>query len=156
MNGEVIEIGTLYNKVFKEVTGNKTHNKGKKYQIWSYIIEVKRRKEWTEQKDDRTLERNTTKSVLVKVKILMGMNPDDYMIGDHIIITYYTEGKEWEKKDGTGKDVFNETVMKSIKFAPIQNGETDSRHSPEREKVFVTPQNQDKSNTEDNEDDLPF
>jgi hypothetical protein len=151
-NNEHEVTGTLYSKITRTAVGKKTTNAGKVYEFYYYVIEVPTIKVWSVEGKEKRVE----KKELIKFKLPMGMSPDDFERGDHIFVRFTITGREWEKKDGSGKDVINENEIKLIKFADIESGQTDSRHNPNREKVFVAPTVNENVPDNNQEDDLPF
>lgn len=149
INNEHPITGTLYSKITRTATGKKAKNLGKIYEFYYYILEVPTRKTWTVEGKERSIE----KKELIKFSLPQGVNPDDFAVGDHLKLAFTITGNEWVNRDGV-KDVINENKILRIGFDDIQNGASDSRHNPGREKVFVPQSMNTESNIDD--DNLPF
>lgn len=148
LNNEHEIIGTLYGKITRTAEGKKANNMGKLYSFFYYTVEVPTMKTWTTDGKEKIVE----KKELIKFKLPMGMSPDDYEVKDHLLIRFTITGHEFDKKDGSGKDVMNENEIKSIKFADIERGKANPVDAPKRDTTFI-PQ---AGNNTNNDDDLPF
>ena len=137
--------GTLYAKKVRKVIGKQAKNLGKEYEFYYYIVEVPTRKTWTADGAEKSVE----KKELVKFKLPMGMSPDDFEVGDNVFIGFNITGREFERNDGSGKDVINENDLKTIKHTDVQT------KSPLRETTFIPPSQQADAENDDDQD-LPF
>lgn len=151
INNEHEITGTLYGKKTRTAEGKKATNLGKVYEFYYFIVEVPTRKTWTSDGKEKSVE----KKELIKFKLSMGMNPDDFEVGDHIFVRFTITGREFEKKDGSGKDVINENEIKLIKITDTQidkDKTAQTSQTPKRDTTFMPAQQ-----SNDNEDEnLPF
>ena len=147
--------GTLFAKDKREWTGKKDPTK--KGCTDYYILESKIVKRWN---DDGGKERSASVTIFPKFRLPYRFDPDSYEIGDPLDITFFPNGKEFDKKDGTGKAYITENEILTIKFGDI--GSTGQR--PNKGKVTVTstssadefPKPKGASLDDDEYGDLPF
>jgi len=142
--------GTLYDKPVRKWV---SEAKGTNGEFFYYVLDIPTPTRWNDDKTGK--ERSTIKYNLVKFMLPKGFDPAEFEIKDEITIEFKLDGHEYAKRDGSGKDYGLELKATRISFSDI------NRKHINRDKVFVTPQQQASSSVPDKEDpndfdNLPF
>lgn len=112
-----------------------------------YVLEIPTPKRWT---NEAGKEQSVTKKDLVKFMLPRGFDPDTFEIADPITINFTLAGKEYAKKDNSGKDYFLELNANNIRFTDI-NRKIVNKDDTFTGAPLVTPDDNNPNN-----DDLPF
>lgn len=119
--------------------------KGTHGEFQYYILEIPTPKRWTTEEGK---EQSVTKKELVKFMLPRGFYTDTFEIADPITIEFTLSGKEYAKKDNSGKDYFLELNATSIKFTDVNR-----KHIHKNDPFAVDTPTEGPQN---NPDDLPF
>jgi hypothetical protein len=144
--------GTLYHKETRTVVGKKDPTKN--YDFNSYVLEIDSPMTW--QKDGREI--TTVKKELVKFALPFGFPPETFSIGDFVQVRFKLTGREFDKRDGTGKGYSTEPQATYIKHGDLDANDARpvaqvAKEKTKEENVFIPP---DPKGEWDDTSDLPF
>jgi len=127
--------------------------KGTHGEFLYYVLEIPTPKSWTEKakkEGEKDSQKFIVKKDLVKFMLPRGFDPDTFEMADPLTIEFSLSGKEYAKKDNSGKDYFLELNATNIRFTDI-NRKRVNKDDTFTGAPLVTPDDNNPNN-----DDLPF